>query len=139
MLLVTIVIWAFNITVTNAGTATLENVNVTDQIKGQTHGCDTLSGPTGDTNSDQKLQPSETWKYVCTYTVQHGDEDATHHIVNVATVVGTAFGDQVGPASHDATVLIIHPAIKIDKSGPATGQAHVVTLEGVTLVDEGFV
>jgi uncharacterized repeat protein (TIGR01451 family) len=109
-----------NSTVTNPGSSAVHDVNLTDQIKGSTSTCDSISGPTGDINGDSLLQPSETWKYVCTYTVKHADEDSTHHITNVATVEGkNSFGDQVGPVSDDAPVLIVHPAIAIDKTGPA--------------------
>src|SRR4029077_2921782 len=95
----------FNITVTNPGSSAVHDVNLTDQIKGSTSTCDSISGPTGDINGDSLLQPSETWKYVCTYTVKHADEDSTHHITNVATVEGkNSFGDQVGPVSDDAPV-----------------------------------
>ena len=99
--------------------AELGSMVVTDQIKGQTHGCDAGGGPTltgGDTNSDGLLQSTETWTYSCTYTVQHGDEDSTHHIVNTAHVTATdGSGHSV---SDDAswTTLVIHPLIAITKS-----------------------
>jgi uncharacterized repeat protein (TIGR01451 family) len=117
----------YAISVTNPGTTALHNVTVTDQIKGQTHGCDAGGGPTltgGDANSDGLLQSTETWTYSCTYTVQHSDEDANHNIVNVASVTGRDnSGHTVGPITDDATTKVIHPAIAIDKTGPATGQA----------------
>jgi Domain of unknown function DUF11 len=117
----------YSIKVTNPGTHPLQNVKVTDAIKGTSHGCDGGADPTftgGDTNSDNRLDPTETWTYTCKYTVQHGDEDATHHIVNVATVTATdGSGHSAGPVDDDATTLIIHPAIAIDKTGPATALA----------------
>jgi uncharacterized repeat protein (TIGR01451 family) len=132
----------FDITVTNPGTSDVHDVQLSDKINGTNHGCDSISGPTGDTNGDSVLQPSETWKYVCTYTVQHGDEDATHHVVNTATVQGTnSFGEPVGPVSDDAPVLIVHPAIAIDKSGPAranVGDKVAYTLTVTNPGDESF-
>src|SRR5439155_22586202 len=102
----------FDIAVSNPGTGPVENVKLSDVIKGTSHGCDSISGPTGDGDDDGALDPSETWHYTCTYTVQHSDEDATHHVDNVATVSGTnEQGDPVGPKSDDAAVLIVHPAI----------------------------
>jgi uncharacterized repeat protein (TIGR01451 family) len=117
----------YTITVSNPGTTTLRNVTVTDAIKGQTHGCDAGGGPTltgGDANGDGLLQTTETWTYSCTYTVQHSDEDSAHNIVNVASVTASDnSGHSVGPVTDDATTKILHPAIAIDKTGPATGQA----------------
>jgi uncharacterized protein affecting Mg2+/Co2+ transport len=132
----------FDITVTNPGSAPVHNVTLTDVIKGSGSTCDSISGPTGDTNGDSLLQPSETWKYACKYTVKHSDEDSTHHVVNTATVVGkNSFGDTVGPVSDDHPVLIVHPAIAIDKTGPATatqGAKVSYTLTVTNPGDEGF-
>jgi uncharacterized repeat protein (TIGR01451 family) len=128
----------FDITVTNPGSSDVHDVQLTDQINGTTHGCDSISGPTGDTNGDSALQPSETWTYVCTYTVQHADEDATHHVVNTATVQGkNSSGDTVGPVSDDAPVLILHPAIAIDKSGPAEANAGDKVAYTLTVTNPG--
>jgi uncharacterized repeat protein (TIGR01451 family) len=128
----------FDITVTNPGNSDVHDVQLSDKINGTNHGCDSISGPSGDTNGDSVLQPSETWKYVCTYTVQHGDEDATHHVVNTATVQGTnSFGEPVGPVSDDAPVLIVHPAIAIDKSGPARANAGDKVAYTLTVTNPG--
>ena len=132
----------FTITVTNPGSSPVHDVTLTDQIKGSTSTCDSISGPTGDANSDGLLQPSETWVYSCTYTVKHADEDSTHHVTNVATVSGkNSFGDGVGPVSDDHPVLVVHPAIAIDKSGPANatqGEKVSYTLTVTNPGDEGF-
>jgi hypothetical protein len=50
--------------------------------------CDalTLTGPTGDTSGNGKLDITETWTYGCTHVVVTGDGDPVH---NTAVVIGT--------------------------------------------------
>jgi uncharacterized repeat protein (TIGR01451 family) len=128
----------FDIAVSNPGTTPVSDVALTDKIKGTTHGCDSLSGPTGDSNGDGNLDPNETWKYTCTYTVQHADEDSSHHIDNVATVQGKSpSGATVGPASDDASVLIVHPAIAIDKTGPISAEPGDKVAYTLTITNPG--
>jgi hypothetical protein len=110
----------YTITVTNDGRADATDVQVTDLIEGTSHGCAPLVGPA----QGGTLAPGQSITYTCTYDVQHADEDATHHIVNTATVNGNDLaGVPLPPRSASATTLILHPAIAIDKTGPATAQA----------------
>ena len=61
----------YTFTVTNTGNVTLTGVTVSDPK------CDSgPSGPSGDTNSDSKLQLSETWVYTCSHTVTQAEMDA---------------------------------------------------------------
>ncbi|MFL5895372.1 MAG: hypothetical protein ACJ76Z_09680, partial [Thermoleophilaceae bacterium] len=124
----------------------LQNVKVTDAItdpatgKASSHGCDGGGDPTfvdGDTNNDSKLQSTETWHYTCAYTVQHGDENGSHNVVNVATVTATDGSDHHVTSTDDATTLVIHPAIAIDKTGPATAQAGDAVGYTLTVTNPG--
>src|SRR4051794_18383399 len=105
-----------------------------------------ISGPTGDSNSNGFLEKGETWHWTCDHTVTAGDPNP---LPNSAKVTGTDdFSRQVS-ATDDHSVIIIHPAIKVEESGPAT--AHEgdsvtytfkvtnigdVALSGVTLNDD---
>jgi uncharacterized repeat protein (TIGR01451 family) len=111
---------SYTITVTNTGRATADDVQLTDVINGTNHGCAPLVGPA----QGGSLAPGASITYACAYDAQHADEDSTHHIVNTATVTAKdPAGDPVAPQSASATTRIVHPAIKIEKTGPATGQA----------------
>ena len=115
---------SFTISAKNTGQDSLSNVSLVDAVKGTNHGCESVTGPTGD-DGDNVFEPGETWKYVCTMTVVHAEENAAHQIVNIAHVEGDTVigGDHVSSNEDDALVPILHPAIAIDKTGPATGQA----------------
>jgi len=69
--------------VRNTGSDPIHAVSVRDD------GCGPLSAPVGDTTQDGLLDPSETWVYTCTMSLQEDTE-------NVATVSGEdALGDPV--------------------------------------------
>src|SRR3954453_3777182 len=75
----------FNYDVTNDG-----SVPVTLSKASDTGLTDDTCGPvtyvSGDANNDGKVDLSETWHFTCTYTVNHNDENASHDIINTATV-----------------------------------------------------
>jgi len=87
--------------------------------------CSPVKGPNSKSggNDDNVLDPGETWIYTCTTPAKHSDEDSNHVITNVATASGKdEFGNPVSDQDDDTT-KVIHPAIKIVKTGPATAQA----------------
>jgi uncharacterized repeat protein (TIGR01451 family) len=87
--------------------------------------CADIKGPLSKSggNNDDLLDPGETWTFSCTTPAKHADEDANHVITNVATASGKdEFGNPVSDQDDDTT-KVIHPAIKIEKTGPATAQA----------------
>jgi uncharacterized repeat protein (TIGR01451 family) len=98
--------------------------------------CDpgTISGPTGDANSDGKLDTTETWTFTCTHKVTASDADP---LVNTVKVTGTdSFHQTV--SDHDSTsVDIRHPAIAIDKTGPATANAGDLVPFTIVITDTG--
>jgi len=53
--------------VTNLGEVPLYNVTVNDDT------CSPLEGPSGDSNSNDRLDPPETWVYTCSYTISGGE------------------------------------------------------------------
>jgi large repetitive protein len=133
---------SFTISATNSGTDSLANVSVQDHIQGTTHTCETLSAATGDSNSNNELDPGETWKWICTVTVVHSEEIGGK-IINLVHIEGdsVAGGDHVVSNEDDASVPIYHPAIALDKTGPATATAgdkvdYLLTVTNPG--DEGF-
>jgi LPXTG-site transpeptidase (sortase) family protein len=85
----------FTLTVTNTGNVALSNVVVTDVL------CSTLSAKSGDTNTNNILETTETWTYTCVVN------NVTANFTNNAGVSGTP---PVGPnvtsnASADVTVI----------------------------------
>ncbi len=124
----------YTIVVTNTGHADALNVRVTDLIEGTGHSCGTLSGPA----QGGTLAPGATLTYTCTYAVAHGDENPNHDIVNTATATGqTPTGDDIPPVSSTVTTHILHPAIGIDKTGPATAQAGDKVAYTLTVTNPG--
>lgn len=83
----------------------LSGVVVTDPL------CDTLTGPTGDTNTNNILEPTETWVYICTVN------NVTADFVNTATVDATSPNGAVMD-SDDAMVTVIAPGIAVTKTPP---------------------
>jgi uncharacterized repeat protein (TIGR01451 family) len=85
---------AFTYLVTNPGTVVLGNIVVTD---------DKVSPVTyvsGDTNSDNLLQPGETWRYTSTATI-------TTTTTNVATVTGNDGGTPLLTATDTASLTVV--------------------------------
>ena len=97
----------YTYTVTNTGNTSLSSVTVTDNK------CSPVTYKSGDTNSDNKLQTTETWIYECTTTL-------ANTTTNIATATGTP---PVGPPVTDTdtvTVTVIKPGIKVVKKADAT-------------------
>src|SRR5205085_2095346 len=115
---------SFTISAHNSGTDSLTNVQVSDHIQNTSHECETLTGPNGD-DGNGTFDPGETWTWKCTVTVIHSEEDANQEIVNLVHIEGdtSAGGDHVVSNTAQASVPILHPAIAIDKTGPATATA----------------
>ena len=105
--------------VSNPGTIGLTDVRVTDDR------CAPVVGPTlqENGNNDDTLDVGEIWTYTCTEPVAEHAAGEENPIVNTVTATGTdAQGVDVS-ATDSHTTTILHPAIQIDKTGPATGQA----------------
>lgn len=89
--------------VTNPGTVSLSNVRLTDDQ------CSPIYGPYGDTNSDNLLDPSETWAYAC-----------RTNIAKTTTNTAVVSGDANGMTARDfalATVVVASAAPKLPNTG----------------------
>jgi uncharacterized repeat protein (TIGR01451 family) len=96
----------FTIRAQNTGNADLSNVTLDDPL------CDTLTGPTGDTDGDNELDTTETWSWTCTV------DNVTADFTNTATVTGTP---PTGPDVSDsdtADVIVEAPSIAVTKDPP---------------------
>jgi hypothetical protein len=112
----------FTFAVTNTGNAPLSDVTVTDD----------RCAPVTRTSGDELLDPGETWMFACSKQIPAGHRIGDENpIRNVVTATGK---DQLGKtveSTDDHLVRVLHPAIDIEKSGPAT--ALVGTALGYTL------
>ncbi len=115
----------YTITVENTGNQTLTNVVPTDTLPDGSTG--TLTGPTGDTDSDGELDITETWTYTISYTVTQSDVDAGANLVNTVSVVT----DEIPTPEEDdaSTPVTLNPAMEVTKT--QTGGENPVTQPGV--------
>ncbi|MEA2191145.1 MAG: large repetitive protein [Solirubrobacteraceae bacterium] len=108
----------FTFEVTNPGTTPLTHITLTDDK------CAPVTGPTQklNGNSDGQLDPGERWIYSCTMAVPaHVAGDTS--LVNVVTLAATDADGEPVADTDTHTTRILHPAIAIDKTGPATAVA----------------
>jgi uncharacterized repeat protein (TIGR01451 family) len=89
--------------ITNPGTVALNNVTLADNK------CDPMKYISGDTNSDSKLDPSETWTYTCRTNL-------TKTTTNTAIATGEADGFTVRDLAI-ATVVVAGAAPKLPNTG----------------------
>ena len=113
----------YTFTVTNTGDIALSDVTVDDNVAGG------AVYQSGDTNGNSLLDTSETWTYTKNYTIP---TPQIADVVNTATACGdfsdgTTSGTDV--CDNDSHRLdVIHPAISVEKFGPATAfQGQSVT------------
>ena len=95
-----------------SGVGALEDVAVTDP---KCNSAPAFQG--GDTDGDSKLDTTETWTFTCPHVVTAADGDP---LVNVAKATGEDKNGNEVSDEDDATVDILHQAIDIEKTGPAT-------------------
>jgi plastocyanin len=107
----------FTFAVTNNGNTPLSDVAVTDDR------CAPVTGPTQKLDGDQDdlLEVGEKWIFTCSKQIpadhEIGDENPIHNIAT-ATCKDELGKTVTAQDSHDVRVL--HPAIDIEKTGPAT-------------------
>ncbi|SFJ29389.1 gliding motility-associated C-terminal domain-containing protein, partial [Olleya namhaensis] len=97
----------YTFTVTNTGTLSLENVVITDPLLVNAATPVSVIYVSGDLNSNDVLEPTETWIYTATYLVTQLDIDATE-VVNTATITATAIlnGETATATGQTTTDLI---------------------------------
>ena len=102
----------FNFTVRNTGDVTLTGVTVSDDR------CAPVTGGQG------TLAPGASTTFTCTTQVAPGHAIGdTNPLHNVATTTGTDTLGEGVTATDDHDTRVLHPAIDIEKTGPATATA----------------
>ena len=108
----------FTFVVSNPGDVGLTGITVADDT------CAPVTGPTGKTggNQDNTLDPggAEKWTYTCTMTVPAHQAGEVNPIVNEVTATGTVPGHGTVTDTDTHSTQVLHPAIDIEKDGPAT-------------------
>ena len=101
--------------------------------------CDagTLTGPAGD-DGDALLEPGETWIYGCTHVITAADPDPLPNTAKVTGEVPDTDNPKGTVEDEDSSsVDILHPAIDIEKSGPATATAGDVLSYSLAVTNPG--
>jgi len=95
----------YTITVENTGNITLTGISVSDPLLG------TLTGPTGDSDEDGKLDVDEIWSYTGSYTIKLADLDRGY-------VMNTAYADSDQTETDQDTETVpaeVNTGLTIDK------------------------
>ena len=120
----------FTFKVTNNGNAPLTNVVVTDDR------CAPVTRVTG----DAALDPGETWSYTCSKQIPAGHKIGDENpIRNVATATGKDPLGKTVTSTDDHNVRVLHPAVAIEKTGPATALAGSALAYTLTVSNPGDV
>jgi uncharacterized repeat protein (TIGR01451 family) len=131
----------YTFTVTNTGNVTLSAITVSDPK------CASPALSSGDTNTDAKLQLSETWVYTCSHTVTQAEVDAGGNLSNTVT----AYSTESAPATSTKNIPVAQsPSIHVVKSSTTLSVLNAgqvipytftvtntgnVTLTGITVSD----
>jgi len=131
--------------VSNTGNSSLHDVQVSDDK------CPNVSpAPTSrqNDNGDALLDPAgvdetkpEVWIYTCSYTIAAHAGGETNPVVNTATVTGVDELDRPVGDTDQHTTTLLHPAIALTKTGPATataGSRVVYTISAKNTGDVAF-
>ena len=126
----------FTFAVTNNGNTPLSDVTVTDDR------CAPVTGPTQKLDGDQDdlLEVGEKWMFTCSKQIpadhKIGDENP---IRNIATATGKDELGKTVTATDDHHVTVLHPAIDIEKTGPATATVGDALNYTLTVTNPGDV
>lgn len=111
----------YTITVQNDGSIDLTNIALSDTLV--QNGVSTALTPlldSGDTNSDNAINPGETWTYLVTYTLTPANISDGNNLVNTVEVTT----DQIGPNSATDTQVLAPPV-------------DAFTMEKIATLDDG--
>jgi hypothetical protein len=98
----------YSFAVTNIGNITLTGITVTDPK------CAAVPAyQSGDTNTDSKLDLTETWTYTCSHTVTQAEVDAGGNLSNTATADSTESSAAVNTLN---IPIVQNPSIQVVKS-----------------------
>src|SRR3954447_11700877 len=120
---------SFGFAVSNTGERALHDVDVTDDHCAPVTKADALD--------DSVLDPGETWHYTCSYVATNVLGVDPNPVTNVAHV--QARDDQDTKVEDEDThdTLFQHPAIDIEKSGPATATAGALLTYTLDVTNPG--
>ena len=122
----------FTYDVTNPGSKPLSSVTLSDDR------CSPMSARTGDTDGDNVLDLTETWRYTCTRVLPAHASPDLDPFVNTATVSGSYAGETVSDVDVHSTD-IAHPGIAVDKRGPGSGHVGETLAFTIDVVNTGDV
>jgi len=110
---------AFGFTVENTGNDPLTHVRLSDDK------CADVVGPVSKDggDADDVLEPGEAWRYSCSYEVAAHAIGDVNPVVNTATATARDSAYEVVDAYDRHATKILHPAVDIAKTGPATATA----------------
>jgi hypothetical protein len=129
----------FLFTVTNAGDTALNNVTVADDR------CATVTVKTKRNAGGQNdstpavLDLTDTWVYECTMTAAAHTAAEVNPIVNTVTATGRDPKNHPVSDTDQHSTKLLHPAIAIDKTGPATALAGSKVLYTLVVTNPGDV
>jgi uncharacterized repeat protein (TIGR01451 family) len=125
----------FTFRVTNPGNVPLTDVTVSDDK------CAPVTGPTAKAggNQDQALDPGETWTYTCTKTIESHRGGEANPVVNTVTATGTGPGGEEPSDEDTHSTAVLHPAIDIETTGPASATVGDVLDYTLTVTNPGDV
>jgi uncharacterized repeat protein (TIGR01451 family) len=129
----------FKFTVTNTGDAPLPNVTVSDN---RCAPLTELSKRNAAGNADSTptvLDLTDTWVYECSMPAPAHASGEPNPIVNTVTATSRYSGDRTVSDTDVHATLLLHPAIAIDKTGPATAQAGDKVLYTLDVTNPGDV
>jgi hypothetical protein len=109
---------AFGFDVSNTGERPLHDIEVADDK------CAPVEGPVSKAGGDDDdlLEPGETWHYTCSYVATHAIGDP-NPVVNTVTAQGKDDEDTKVEDQDTHATKFLHPAVDIEKTGPATATA----------------
>jgi uncharacterized repeat protein (TIGR01451 family) len=126
---------SYGFAVKNTGNDPLTGLSVSDDK------CPNVTGPVSKTggNADNVLDPAETWSYTCSYVVPEHVIGDVNPVVNTvtATAKDSTYKTVTDTDKHSTTIL--HPAIDIEKSGPALATAGSAVGYTLTVTNPGDV
>jgi hypothetical protein len=101
--------------------------------------CDagTLAGPAGVTLGSSVLASGASWTFTCSHAVTAADGTAYKNTVDVTGVDELGGPKGTVTASDSADAKIVHPAVAIDKTGPATATAGALVTYSIVITNTG--
>ncbi|MEO7663957.1 MAG: SpaA isopeptide-forming pilin-related protein, partial [Candidatus Limnocylindrales bacterium] len=108
----------------------LTNVTVSDDLCSPVTAVETAGHNSGDTNTNDTLEPGETWVFTCSTDLSIADDGATVH--NIATATGTPLTGADVNDQDDADVALLTPGIQIIKTAGDAADGEVYVAEAGT-------